>query len=1110
MQSVQPDLMPAVPQVSPFDLVQNNDGWDNDWANDDEDNAANWFDNDNNIQQADPLQQKEEECQALKQQIDTLISARAELESKVKEMKETNEKLLEKVATLESISHQTVHCQTEEEVPPTSIPVPQVEPEPEVEESLKSPPPNVFTWDAFAQPSSFDSSDFFATASSNPQDFFDQPSSEIPASRTQDIFATEILKENTEGLKLEIKTLQENTVDLERQVQLMRETEVNMRQQISDLETIKTNLELDYQSNKYEKSLLEEQINQLPSMDAFNSLQNVNEDLNSELQKLKEKLNEWPSSEELDNLKKANEDLKLKLASIGESQNEQYEQQVQELYGQIENLQTQLKEVQDKYDHQIKEKEDEIERLNTEKSDVITLNDAQTAELKNQVTALENQITELQSKLEDKAEIPQIVQEETVSDTFFGTEEKPSNTFTGFFDDTALQPASSFFDSPPTPAVQFEVMTQQDDNNLQQELEGLKEKLKHLEAANSDLELKLQQADNSLEIEQLKAALDEQKSVIEQWNAWAAEKTIEINQLNTDKEELQSANTVQESQLQESKAKIEELNSEIAKQDEDKTKELQDEIERLNTEKSEVFALNEAQIAELKNHVTTLENQITELQSKLEAKAEIPQIVQEVTVQEQLPSTSSFFDAPTQEPSSTGNLLAPEPTVEKGLSASSYFDQFGGTVQEEFKVEETNASVFEATTEDNTEPSETIDWYKTQLEQYQQAINDWQVWSENQMKDVATLQESLAYYTTLAEEKQQVPQESSEELNGLRAAVRAKEIEVEDLTETLDRLKTEKSNLEQEMTELTMENQELKREKEESTAEFDYALYEETKQSLDETSDKLSQVKHDLSVKNVEIQELTKLKESQEFQLSSLQNDLSTLKQALEQSRETSGEKDKALEDLKKDLENAKSNQNVEEIEALKAELEGQKSVIDQWNTWAEEKTEEINQLNSDKEELQKSIQLIETELEESKKRLEQENAKEEMPVEEPIDNKLKEEMEEQRKALEEWNTWAAQRTEEYNQLLEAYNQYVVSHQALEAEIERLNGVNADLETKIQNADESSSAVQSESETKTLAYQEEIERLKNEITGLAQKMTIPNDQAFVDNQAKMDDKAGMC
>ena len=872
-------------------------------------------------------------------------------------------------------------------------------------------------------------------------------------------------------MREEIKTLQDNTIDLERQIQLMKETELNMKQQIGDLETLRTNLELDLQGSQaqlqYEKSLLEEQINQLPSMDAFNSLQNVNENLNSELQKLKKKLDEWPSSEEFDNLKKANEDLKLKLASIGESQNEQYEVQLQELYGQIESLETQLKAFQ--------------------------------AQDEDQVLANDKPVS---------------------SSLFVNTVEEQPSSFTGFFEDNALslQPASSFFDSAPVQAVQFG-----QDLNLQQELEELKQKLADLQSVNSELEIKLNNSQASQsEIEQLKTALEEQKSIIEQWNTWAADKTAEINQLNAAKEELQNANTVQDMELQESKSKIEEL-TEAAKQtvydtNEDKAKEWQDKIDHLESENSQEIALKVKEITYLKNQVTILENQVTQLQSQLEDKPhlQIPQIVQEIQEQE----TKSFFDDAPQEPT---NLLAVEPIVEKGLSASSYFDQLGEpTAQDDLKVEEANTSVFEAIQKTSTpmneqsgESSETIEWYKTQLEQYQQAINDWQVWSENQMKDVATMQESLAYYTeALAEEQSKVKVDNNpqfnEELNGLRASVRAKEIEVEDLTETLDRLRTEKSDLEQEVTELTMQNQDLKREKEESNADpdyqFDVSLYEETKQSLDETLDKLSQVKDELSGKNVEIAEMTKLKESQEFQLSALQNELTTLKQVLEQSRETVEEKDRVLEELKRDLENAKEDTNANaEIEVLKVDLDEQKSVIEQWNTWAADKTQEINQLKSDKEELQKSLEVIEAELEESKTQLKKVN--DEVKTEEPLDNKLKEEVEQQRKVLEDWNAWALQKTEEYNQLLEAYNQYVVSYQTLETEIERLKGANADLEAKVtEGDDDQKNPADASKDNNTLAYQEEIERLKNEITGLAQKMTIPN-QAFVETQAQLDNKA---
>ena len=91
--------------------------------------------------------------------------------------------------------------------------------------------------------------------------------------------------------------------------------------------------------------------------------------------------------------------------------------------------------------------------------------------------------------------------------------------------------------------------------------------------------------------------------------------------------------------------------------------------------------------------------------------------------------------------------------------------------------------------------------------------------------------------------------------------------------------------------------------------------------------------------------------------------------------------------------------------------------------------------------------------------------------------------------------------------MLEAYNQYVVSYQTLETEIERLKGANADLEAKVtEGDDDQKNPADASKDNNNLAYQEEIERLKNEITGLAQKMTIPN-QAFVETQAQLDNKA---
>ena len=101
-------------------------------------------------------------------------------------------------------------------------------------------------------------------------------------------------------------------------------------------------------------------------------------------------------------------------------------------------------------------------------------------------------------------------------------------------------------------------------------------------------------------------------------------------------------------------------------------------------------------------------------------------------------------------------LNVQDKSVEKGLSASSYFDQFGGESNLVGVDDNVNTSVFEAFGQsDSTVASsnmqavdqpiiasandETLEWYKAQLEQYQQAINDWQAWSQSQLDEVSKL-----------------------------------------------------------------------------------------------------------------------------------------------------------------------------------------------------------------------------------------------------------------------------------------------------------------------------------------------------------------------------------
>ena len=121
--------------------------------------------------------------------------------------------------------------------------------------------------------------------------------------------------------------------------------------------------------------------------------------------------------------------------------------------------------------------------------------------------------------------------------------------------------------------------------------------------------------------------------------------------------------------------------------------------------------------------------------------------------------------------SNTTSLAAPSTqSVEKGLSASSYFDTLGASNinSEADNASDSNpfleTSVFE--TQAISEPSNSdLEWYKSQLEQYQQAISDWQTWSQGQLQESAAIQESLASYTTaynaLVEEHAKYTNESS-------------------------------------------------------------------------------------------------------------------------------------------------------------------------------------------------------------------------------------------------------------------------------------------------------------------------------------------------------------
>ena len=81
-----------------------------------------------------------------------------------------------------------------------------------------------------------------------------------------------------------------------------------------------------------------------------------------------------------------------------------------------------------------------------------------------------------------------------------------------------------------------------------------------------------------------------------------------------------------------------------------------------------------------------------------------------------------------------------------------------------------------------------IEWYKSQLEQYKQAITDWESWSQTHLQETQTLQESLAHYTSAYNNIVEEQKNKCDDNN-----------EIVSLKKTIDRLKTEKSELEHDL-----------------------------------------------------------------------------------------------------------------------------------------------------------------------------------------------------------------------------------------------------------------------------------------------------------------------
>jgi chromosome segregation ATPase len=147
-------------------------------------------------------------------------------------------------------------------------------------------------------------------------------------------------------------------------------------------------------------------------------------------------------------------------------------------------------------------------------------------------------------------------------------------------------------------------------------------------------------------------------------------------------------------------------------------------------------------------------------------------------------------------------------------------------------------------------------WYQQQLDTYQQAINDWQAWGELKGTEVEQLQASLASLgDELAAAQQQIESLRAtsaaasadpgtaaaahvngghDRVNEILKLMRIKDLELEELRETIDRLETEKADLGTEVREALEQVAELEAVRDQAeTHRGMLQLFEETKAAFE-------------------------------------------------------------------------------------------------------------------------------------------------------------------------------------------------------------------------------------------------------------------------------------
>ena len=367
----------------------------------------------------------------------------------------------------------------------------------------------------------------------------------------------------------------------------------------------------------------------------------------------------------------------------------------------------------------------------------------------------------------------------------------------------------------------------------------------------------------------------------------------------------------------------------------------------------------------------------------------------------------------------------------------------------------------------------TAAWLQDQITSYQEAIAQWQVWGQEKTDEVIQLQESVgslteAYNSTTtayneavgqldqanqtlerlnaaAAASEQKPEKHDDKVNEVLKLMKIKDMELEELKETIDRLETEKEDLNEEFKEAKGQLIELEGASETMEAyKATLDQLEETKVSYDKAKEEEGRLAENLDKLRLE---LDLAKNNAAVETSSLHQALNDktgentiLQQQVSSSSSKVAELEKRLEEELKMQEEAAQEFDAMQQEVLNARE--QASTLNSQLTTLQAKCAENEVLVKELEALK--AQAMDESLKRSEERIEELTQSAVSPDQSEIDadktriTALEVELESCRQYLNDWTVWSETKTQEYNQLLEAYNQYVEAYNTMSTEYNSL------------------------------------------------------------------------